>query len=189
MKTCFDGKIKELFAKVKIVQNLARQKFIFQFLLGLIKSRQVHFCEIAQHLNDETKSICNEVRIQDFLRQVELDDKQVAILLALFLGRKGKVRLCIDRTEWDFGKCQVNILMVLASQGALQVPLYGELLDNKSGNSTTTDRMTILTKCLALLGKERIGILIADREFVGHQWLKYLKENGIVFCVRCLSTT
>ncbi len=73
MKTCFSSKVKELFDQVKIVENLARQKFIFHFLLGLIKSRKVHFCQIAQHLNDETKNICNEVRIQDFFRQVELD--------------------------------------------------------------------------------------------------------------------
>lgn len=184
MKTCFDAKVKEVFDKVKMVKNLARQKFVFSFLLGLIKSRKVHFCEIAQHLNDQVQSVCNEVRIQDFFRQVELDYKQVALLLALFLGRKGKVRLCIDRTEWDFGKCQVNILMVLASQGAVQVPLYWELLDNKSGNSSTQDRKQVLAKCMKLLGKERLGIVIADREFVGHEWLKYLKDNGIVFCVR-----
>ncbi len=181
MKTSFCDKIKEVFSKVKIVENLARQKFIISFLLGLIKSRKVQFCEVAQHLNEEVQDICNEVRIQDFFRQVELDYEQVALLLCLFLKRKEKVRLCIDRTEWDFGKCQVNILMVLACQGAVQVPLYWELLDNKSGNSSTADRKQLLAKCMALLGKERIGIVIADREFVGHTWLKYLKDNGIAF--------
>lgn len=74
--------------------------------------------------------------------------------------------------------------MVLASQGAVQVPLYWELLDNQSGNSSSQARQDIIGKCLALLGKERLGILIADREFVGHKWLKYLKDNGIAFCVR-----
>jgi hypothetical protein len=152
--------------------------------LGLIKSRQVQFCEVAQHLNEEVQDICNEVRIQDFFRQVTLDYEQVALLLCLFLKPKQKVRLCIDRTEWDFGKCQVNLLMVLASQEAVQVPLYWELLDNKSGNSSTADRKQLLAKCMALLGKGRIGIVIADREFVGHAWLKYLKDNGIAFCVR-----
>jgi hypothetical protein len=184
MKTSFSDKVKEVFAKVLIVKNLARQKFVFSFLLGLIKSRKVQFCEIAQHLNQEAQDICNEVRIQDFFRQAELDYEQIAVLLCLFLNRKHKVRLCMDRTEWDFGKCQVNILMVLASQGAVQVPLYWELLDNQSGNSSTSDRQALLAKCIRLLGKERIGILIADREFVGHAWLKYLKDNGLAFCIR-----
>lgn len=184
MKTRFDSKIKEVFDKVKLVENLARQKFVWSFLLGLIQSRKVQFCEIAPHLNDQAQNISNEVRIQDFFRQVKLDYEQVALLLCLFLNRKGKVRLCIDRTEWDFGKCQVNILMVLAGQGAMQVPLYWELLDNKSGNSSAQDRIDLIAKCLTLLGKERIGLLIADREFVGHKWLKYLKDHGIAFCIR-----
>jgi hypothetical protein len=184
MKTSLSDKIREFFIKVKIVQNLARQKFVFSFLLGLIKSRKVQFCEVAQHLNEQAQDISNEVRIQDFFRQVDLDYEQVALLMCLFLNPKGKIRLCIDRTEWDFGKCQVNLLMVLASQGAVQVPLYWELLDNKSGNSSTQERKAIIAKCIRLLGKGRIGLLIADREFVGHVWLKYLKDNGIAFCVR-----
>lgn len=65
-----------------------------------------------------------------------------------------------------------------------RVPLYWELLDNRSGNSSTQDHKAIITKCIRLLGKERIGLLLADREFVGHQWLKYLKDNGILFCGR-----
>jgi hypothetical protein len=55
MKTCFSDKIRALFSKVKIVSNLARQKFMVSFVLGLIKSRKVQFCEVAQHLNDEAK--------------------------------------------------------------------------------------------------------------------------------------
>lgn len=184
MKTSFNDKIREVFSKVKIVKNLARQKFVFSFLLGLIRSRKVQFCEVAQHLNQQVQDISNEVRIQDFFRQAALDYEQVAVLMCLFLNRKEKVRLCLDRTEWDFGKCQVNILMVLASQGPVQVPLYWELLDNKSGNSSTNERIDIVAKCIGLLGKGRIGLLIADREFVGHKWLKYLKDNGIAFCVR-----
>lgn len=184
MKTSFSDKVREIFSKVKIVKHLSRQKFMFSFVLGLIKSRQVQFCEVAQHLNDEAKDICNEVRIQDFFRQVALDYEQIALLLCLFLKPGAKVRLCIDRTEWDFGKCQVNILMVLACQGAVKVPLYWELLDNKSGNSSAQDRKAILGKCIELLGPERIGLVVADREFVGHEWLKYLKDNRISFCIR-----
>lgn len=183
MKTSFNDKIKAFFSKVKVVSNLARQKFVFGFVLGLIKSRKVQFCEVAQHLNPETKSTCNEVRIQDFFREVRLDYQQVALLLSLFLNGKEKIRLCIDRTEWDFGKCQVNILMVIACQRKVKVPLFWGLLDNKSGNSSTKDRIKLLEQCVSLLGK-RIGLLIADREFVGHSWLKYLKSQGIGFLVR-----
>lgn len=90
----------------------------------------------------------------------------------------------MDRTEWDFGRCQVNILMLTASCGSVQVPLFWELLDNKSGNSKTFQRIDLIQKAIHLIGVERIGILIVDREFIGHKWLKHLKNNQINFCVR-----
>jgi transposase len=58
------------------------------------------------------------------------------------------------------------------------------LLDNNSGNSSCQDRKEVLELCLQLTGKERIGLLIGDREFVGHQWFKYMKDNGLNFVMR-----
>lgn len=170
--------------KIPIVENLARKKFVILFVLAMIKTRKVQFCEIAQELNNKVKAESNETRIQDFFREVELDYAQVALLLAMFLPRRGKVTLCIDRTEWDFGKCQVNILMIVVRCKAITIPLYWELLDNKSGNSHTDDRINLLEKCIDLLGANRIGLFLGDREFIGHRWLKYLKQQGIKFCVR-----
>lgn len=60
--------------------------------------------------------------------------------------------------------------MVIACNGAGQVPLYWELVDNKSGNSNADDRIALLEKIVNLIGLERLGILIADREFIGHRW-------------------
>lgn len=184
MKQSLINEITTVLQKVPIVANLARKKFIAQFTIGLIKSRNVQFCEIAQHLNDKTKVASNETRIQDFFRDVEMDYYFVAILLVSLLPRDKKLRLCIDRTEWDFGTCQVNILMILVGFGDLQIPLYWELLDNKSGNSNADDRTNLLALCLKLIGKERIGLVIGDREFIGHKWLKYLKDNGLPFVMR-----
>jgi hypothetical protein len=36
------------------------------------------------------------------------------------------------------------------------------------------------------VGKERIGLVIGDREFGDQKWMKYLKEKGLLF-VMCLS--
>jgi Transposase DDE domain len=123
-------------------------------------------------------------RLEDFFREVEFDYEMIGMLLLFCLGDKGKIRLCMDRTEWDFGKTQVNILMVIACNGFNCVPLYWELLDNKSGNSNSANRIALLERIVALVGISRIGILIADREFIGHSWLKYLKDKGVNFCIR-----
>jgi hypothetical protein len=184
MKQSLVEQISKVLSEIPIVENLARKKFICQFVLGLIKSRNVQFAEVAQHLNDKAKLSSNEVRIQDFFREVELDYFFVAALLLSLLPSKGKLRLCIDRTEWDFGSCQVNILMVIAGKDAMQVPLYWELLDNNSGNSSSEDRIDLIKLCLAVLGKERIGLVIGDREFIGHKWMKFLKDNDLLFVMR-----
>ena len=167
-----------------LVQNLARKKFIARFLVGLVKSRNVQFCEVAQHLNDRVKPASNEPRIQDFFREVPLNYLALATLLVRLLPGQGKLRLCLDRTEWDFGKCQVNSLLVTVGRGDCHWPLCWELLDNRSGNSHADDRIALLDFCLRVLGPDRVGLVVGDREFVGHQWFKYLKDRRLFFIMR-----
>jgi hypothetical protein len=178
------AKITTVLQHVPLVGHLSRQKFIAQFIIGLIKSRNVQFCEVAQHLNDSVKPASNETRIQHFFRAVTLDYLVLARLIASLLPATGKLRLCLDRPEWDFGRCQVNILLVTVGCGEWQVPLYWELLDNRSGNSNAAQRIAVLEVCVAVLGRERIGLVLGDREFVGHTWLKWLKDNGLNFVMR-----
>lgn len=51
-------------------------------------------------------------------------------------------------------------------------------------NSNAAQRIALLEKCLTLLGHARIGLVVGDREFVGHRWLKWLKDNGVNFVMR-----
>ena len=184
MKQRLIAKITTLLQHAPVVRNLARQKFVAQFIIALLKSRNVQFGEVAQHLNDAAKVASNETRIQDFFRETDLNYLVLAQLLISLLPTQGKLRLCLDRTEWDFGRCQVNILLVTVGQGAFQVPLYWELLDNRSGNSNAADRIALLQVCVQLLGKDRIGLVLGDREFVGQQWFKWLKDTRLNFVMR-----
>jgi hypothetical protein len=178
------AKITTLLRRVQLVPHLSRQKFVSQFIIALLKSRNVQFCEVAQHLNEAVKVASNETRIQDFFREVDLNYLVLAQLLLGLLPATGKLRLCLDRTEWDFGQCQVNILLVTVGRGTFQVPLYWELLDNRSGNSAAADRIALLKTCVQVLGKDRIGLVVGDREFVGHVWLNWLRENKLPFLMR-----
>lgn len=64
------------------------------------------------------------------------------------------------------------------------LPLYWEFLNNGGGNSGSKIRIDVLKKVVRLLGKSRIGIVLGDREFIGHSWFKYLKDNDLDFCFR-----
>ena len=74
--------------------------------------------------------------------------------------------------------------MLVVGCGDFQIPLYWELLDNNSGNSSTQDRKDLLELCLLVLDKDRIGYIVGDREFIGHSWVKYLKDRKILFVMR-----
>jgi len=174
-------KITTVLQQVPLVGNLSRQKLIAQFLIGLLKSCNVQFCEVAQHLNDTAKPASNETWIQHFFRDVEPDYLVLVQLLVSLLPAKGKLRLCLDCTEWDFGQYQVNILLVTVGCGAWQVLLHWELLDNRSGNANAAQRIAVLEVCVAVLGRERIGLALGNREFVGYIWFKSLKDNGLNF--------
>lgn len=165
------------------IGHKSRQEFLVHIVLGLIQARSVVFSELASKIDKPITLLSLERMVQDFFLKVSFDYKQLAIYFLSFTDKR-QLTLSIDRTEWDFGKTQINILCVMISIGKLGIPLYFELLDNKSGNSHTNDRQRILQEIISIIGVNRIKLLVMDREFIGHKWLKWLKDNGIVFCVR-----
>lgn len=176
-------KLKDLVIKFKIVRHIKRQSFLVEIVKGLIKSRSVVFSELGDKMDKAILPASVERRLQDFFQKVELDYEQLLVLLACFVPHE-KIRLSIDRTEWDRGKQQYNILCIIASVGKMGVPLYFEMLDNRSGNSNAEDRIKVLKKVVQVFGLQRIEVLCMDREFIGKQWLRWLKEQQIDFCVR-----
>lgn len=173
----------ELIRSFGIIAHKKRQEFLCELLGGMIKSRSVQFSELADKIDKPIKVSSIERRIQDFFLRVSFDYGQLMLFFLSFIHHDGLV-LSIDRTEWDFGKTQINILCVVVSIGKMAVPLYFELLDNRSGNSNSSDRIDLFKDIVAQVGKDRIELLIMDREFIGYKWLRWLKKQQIDFCVR-----
>jgi hypothetical protein len=183
MNESIKSKVRDIFKTTDILKNLARKTFMVDIVLSMMECRKVQFNEISLHINSEAKQSSIERRIQAFFLKAELDYSQVAILLAMILPN-WKLTLCIDRTEWDIGAYQCNILMVTAYFNGIGIPLFYEFLENKSGNSNAGQRVDLIQKCADILGPGRIGMVIGDREFIGTKWLKWLKSNNIPFCMR-----
>jgi transposase len=178
--------LSEYLKLTQIVSNLSRQKMLLSTLCALLQSNSVSLAKMAEYINDKVETASNETRLRDFFREVEFNYEELAKFLYAFLVSTSaeKVRLSIDRTNWEFGTHSVNILMIVASKGQHTVPLFWELLDNNGGNSNSQERIDLLQKCIDLLGGSRIGLLLGDREFIGIKWIKHLKINKINFCVR-----
>ncbi len=133
MGTLPEPKIYNLLRKSGVIKHKTRQLFLIELLKSLIKSRSVVFSELADKIDKPIKSLSIERRIQDFFQKVKFDYEALLLLLLSFVPYD-KLVLSIDRTEWDFGKTQINILCIVASIGKMGIPLYFEMLDNNSGN-------------------------------------------------------
>lgn len=187
-------KIGKIFQKLDMLMpskpiNLARKKFISLFVEGLIKGRSVQFIEIANHMSTSAKTESNLRRIQDFIANYVLDYEQIALLLCCFLPAKGKIWLAIDRTNWQFGQCDINFLVISAYCQGTAIPVWFELLEGKQGgNSNEQERILAMKTCLKLLHNRSVTLL-ADREFIGNDWVKFLFVSEVDFYIRLRSNT
>jgi hypothetical protein len=69
-------------------------------LLALLECKKIQLNELSLHIDSKAKEASTERRLQDFFAKFTFDYDLVALLLYSCLP-KGKVTLCIDRTEWD----------------------------------------------------------------------------------------
>ena len=89
-----------------------------------------------------------------------------------------KLTLILDRTNWQFGRSHVNILFLSVVWKGVSVPLFFKFIEDKSqGNSSYIDRIELTEKAIALFGRSRIAMLLGDREFVGKQWILWLRKS------------
>ncbi len=102
----------------------------------------------------------------------------VAKLIFALLPEKGSLVLVMDRTNWKFGDSNINMLMLGISYKNVAFPLMFRMLD-KRGNSNMGERIALLKDFMAWFGKDRIDCLLADREFVGKDWLGFLNQKNI----------
>ena len=95
--------------------------------------------------------------------------------------------LIVDRTNWKVGIKNINLLTIGTLLQSSFVPLFWTQLD-KQGNSNIDDRKKLINRLLMLLtqaGQTAKGmILLADREFIGSDWFKFILSKEIDFVIR-----
>jgi hypothetical protein len=89
----------------------------------------------------------------------------------------------MDRTNWKWGKADINILTLGIVFKGIAIPIYWELLD-KRGNSNTEERIALIQKFINRFGKSCVAGLLGDREFIGQEWFDWLIKEQIPFWMR-----
>ncbi|WP_051211062.1 IS4 family transposase [Runella zeae] len=160
----------------------ARVKFLELLIVSLIRTRTVVFSINAVSLND--RIICSNLRrIQRFFSDFTIDFDVIAKILMAINPIKGPYKLSLDRTNWQFSGINYNILCLTIVADGVSLPLLWTML-NKRGNSNQDERKALLMRYIRLFGLASIECLIADREFIGQEWISFLAAQPIKFYIR-----
>lgn len=159
---------------------LPNPQFLAAFLVGLLTCQKANFAKIAHAMPGEAKPESQQMRIRRYLDHPYLS---FAPAIAALLPETAPWVLAVDRTNWQKGETDINLLTLAVIVGKTAVPLLWCDLAHP-GNSDTAQRIALLQQFVALFGTKSIRFLTADREFIGQDWLAWLHEQDIAFVIR-----
>lgn len=162
--------------------NKARITCFSKMLVSLFIVRTVNLTEIASAFEGKASLLSRYRRLQRFFSGFVIDYEVIAKYIYSLFDMK-KVYLSMDRTNWQWGKKNINILMLAMVYKGIAIPIVWMLL-NKKGNSKTPERIEMMKIFIKWFGKKCIAGLLADREFVGKEWFKWLTKENIPFYIR-----
>ena len=156
---------------------------IRMFTSAAIKTRSVDFKQLSLAMNPKVDDESNIKRLQRLVDEVKLEaaDKRHFVLMG-----RSKVRISLDRTEWDFGSVTNNLLTAGVETNGLAIPVHTKDL-GKCGSSNDDERIQAVDAILEIIPVECIEVLTADREFLSIRFLAHLLEKGILFSARLKS--
>lgn len=174
-------------------QNLGIHKnncaTVIDFTIALQKSRTVNLSQMVNY-SEKLNEIKPESIYKNYQRLIQKSQLSQSDLAKCILSMYGledcKLTLSMDRTNWRYGKSDINFLVLSVCLIGTAIPLYWLELDTK-GNSDTEERIKLMKMFIRDFGADKIDFLVADREFIGNDWFNYLSSTGINFGIRIKS--
>jgi hypothetical protein len=142
--------------------NKARLSLISMVILALCKVQTVSFHKLALVFETNGKAESSLRRLQRFIADFDLCSDLMAKIIFGLLPEKNNLKLVIDRTNWKFGKQNINIFMLGIAYRGVAFPLIFSMLDKK-GNSNWEERIALFNRFIRLFGKECIDCIMAAR--------------------------
>ena len=168
----------------------SRMETLCLLVVGMVSARTVNLGHIACERPGSVLIASTYRRLQRFFQHVVLPRDWVVPILADLLalrgdggGGGGSWTLVLDRTQWSIGTREVNFLVLAIVTRRFRVPFAWTLLPRR-GNSHTRVRRALIERYLAHFPASSVRLLLADREFIGAAWLKFLNDNNIPFAIR-----
>lgn len=163
--------------------NLARIKLMALVIHALCVVQTVSLHKLAAAMPTSVERDSNMRRLQRFFAKYALNLDLIAKMIFSLLPVSKNMVLSMDRTNWKFGEANINILMLGITYKGVAFPLLFKLLD-KRGNSNWEERKSLVERFIKLFGYGCIDCLVADREFVGKEWIEWLNSMRIRYYIR-----
>jgi hypothetical protein len=164
--------------------NKCRIDCFAKMIVALLTVKTVKLTEWAQVFLTDANVESAYMRIKRFFRFFDLDGDMLAkFIFNLFGFSSGRWYVTLDRTNWEFGCYKINFLVLAIAYKGVAVPIMWTLL-NKNGNSNCAERTALISRFISCFGRDVISGILADREFIGQQWFKYLVKQKIPFFIR-----
>jgi len=183
MQSIFSNALSRAVAK-HIDLSVTRRETLSWLTLLIMQHGTICLWRLAAYVASAAHTDSVRRRFYRFFQFVRLDSTLAARVVVDLLGLSGKPWvLAIDRTNWDFGKTTINILMISVTWNGMGIPLMWMLLPT-AGNSHTSERTGLLDRLRAAFPDLKIAALMGDREFIGDAWMAYLGGANIPFILR-----
>ncbi len=152
-------------------------------ICALCKVQRIAYTRLASAFDSDADASSSLRRIQRLIAECIINTDLIARLILKLIPVKGPYSLSMDRTNWKFSNTNINILTLGIIYEGMAFPIVFKMMD-KRGNSNTEERMELIRRFCALAGENSIAHLMADREFVGSEWLAFLNSRGIHYHIR-----
>lgn len=165
--------------------NKARCTCFAHFVCGVLTVCSVTISKISVTFSGDIQLASREKRLKRFLAWLA-SNKNFKIMFGRLVLRRFKrqaLTLSIDRTDWKFGTRHINFLVVGIWYHGVSIPIYWVNL-GKPGASNTAIRIGFMQELLKEVPVSQIEWVLADREFIGEDWFKFLIDSKVPFSIR-----
>ena len=164
--------------------NKPRLQCFVSLLSALLQVQCMDLSRLVHAMNDDAQLQSRYRRLQRFFQMVHFDYDAIAhLIMRMFAFDQGSFYLTLDRTNWKWGRSNINLLVIAVAYKGIAIPIYWLVL-NKQGNSNQRERIALLHRFITQFGRSPIRAILGDREFIGQQWWAVLSLHSIPFLMR-----
>ena len=177
--------LKKHLAQAKVGLSDHRIDLVSRLVCALLQVRCVNLMKVATAMAGPAEKMSRYRRLQRFFSS-GLSPAVFTELILCKIVRPGQqlfLTLTFDRTHWQLGQVDLNLLCLGLLYQGISLPLEYLSL-GKAGNSNTAERKKLIRRAWGYL-KAYSCCLLADREFIGSDWFRFLlQQQGLEFIIR-----